>query len=169
MASNPGHIPAGGREKISVVVNTKNRGGSTLRKGFSVVTNDPDRPRVRLSVTGSVKGYIAVAPKFIRLSGTAGQPIQQTVNLTPHKGHPFIVQEITAQMNEFVRFQLKPVGKNAAKTGYRLLVENTKTDAGNYRDTIIIKTDNPHKPTLRIPIYGRISNPQPRRSGTPAK
>jgi hypothetical protein len=169
VASNPGHIPVGGREKISVVVNTKNRGGSNLRKGFSVFTNDPDRPRVRLSVSGTVKGYIAVAPKFIRLTGTVGQPIQRTVNLTPLKGYPFTVKEITAQTDEFVRFQLKPAGKNAAKTGYRLLVENTKTDAGNYRDTIIIKTDSPHKPTLRIPIYGRIFKPQPSRSGTPAK
>ncbi len=41
VASNPGQIPAGGKDKISVVVNTKNRGGGLLQKRFSVFTNDP--------------------------------------------------------------------------------------------------------------------------------
>jgi hypothetical protein len=169
VASNPGHIAAGGSEKISVVVDTKNRGGSTLHKGFTVFTNDPDKPKVHLQVTGKVEGYITVAPGYIRLSGPVGQPIQRTVNLTPHKGYPFAITEVKARSNAFVRFQLKPKGKNAPKTGYRLLVENIKSEAGNYNDTIIIKTDSPHKPILRIPIYGRIFTPQPPPGEGPAK
>ena len=169
MASNPGHIAAGGSEKISVVVRTENRGGSTLHKGFSVFTNDPDRTKVRLQISGKVKAYITVAPGYIRLSGSLGQPIRQSVRLTPRKGDPFTVKEIKAQANEFVRFQLKPLDKSGPKRGYSLLVENTKSEAGSYQDAIIIKTDHPHKPTLRIPVYGRIFNRQPPPGGGDTK
>jgi hypothetical protein len=169
VASNPGHIAAGGSENISVVVSTKNRGGATLHKGFTVITNDPSRSRIRLSVSGKVKGYIIVTPGYVRLTGPIGDPVQQTVILAPQKGYPFTIKKITAQRNEFLRFQLQPVGKDAAKAGYRLSVENTKSEAGNYHDTIIIDTDSPHKPTLRIPVYGRIFNSQPLPSGNKAK
>jgi hypothetical protein len=169
VASNPGHIAAGGSENISVVVSTKNKGGATLHKGFTVFTNDPGKPRIRLSVVGKVKGYIIVRPVYIRLTGAVGEPIQQTVTLMPQKGYPFTIKDITAQRNGFVRFQLQPANESDEASGYRLTVENTRTEAGNYHDTLIIETDSPHKPTLKIPVYGRIFNPQPPPDGKPAK
>jgi hypothetical protein len=159
VASNPGHIAAGGSEKISVVVSTKNKGGATLHKGFTVFTNDPNKPRIRLSVVGKVKGYILVLPVYVRLTGAVGEPLRQTVKLTPQKGYPFTIKSITAQRNEFVRYKLQPVDEGAEGSGYLLTVENTRTEAGNYHDTLIIETDSPHKPTLKIPVYGRIFNP----------
>ena len=169
MASNPGHIAAGGSENISVVVSTKNKGGATLNKGFTVFTNDPGKPRVRLSVVGKVKGYILVLPVYVRLTGAVGEPIQRTVKLTPQKGYPFTITKITAQSNEFVRFQLQPADESAEASGYLLTVENTRSEAGNYHDTLIIETDSPHKPTLKIPVYGRIFNPQPPPPRNPAQ
>lgn len=152
-----------------MVVHTENRGGSTLHKGFAVFTNDPGKPKIHLKVSGKVKGYIAVEPGYVRLTGQVGQPIQQTVTLTPQQGHPFKIKEIQAQTNEFVSYQLSPKDEKAPEAGYRLLVINTKSETGNYHDTLIIRTDNPHKPTLRIPVYGRIFAPQPLPAGGSGK
>ena len=153
------------------MVKTNNRGGTTLRKGFTVWTNDPAIPKVRLHISGKVKGYVTVSPKYIRLSGPTGQPIQGVVNVTPLDGYPMTIKKVEAQKAEFVRYELQPLAKNPAGKGYRLVVENTRSEPGSYNDTIIIKTDSRHKPTLRIPVYGRIFEPQqPKRpGGTPSK
>lgn len=164
MASNPGRIPAGGKDKISVEVNTKNRGGSSLSKSFNVYTNDPAKPQVRLKITGKVKGYLTIAPAYVRLSGPVGRPISRTVQIMPLEGHPFAIKEIKAQQDRFLRYKVKPLKKSSGENGYLLLVENTKKEAGSYHDTIVIKTDSKHKPLLRIPVYGRIHNP-PAQSG----
>lgn len=164
MASNPGRIPAGGKDKISVEVSTENRGGSSLSKSFKVYTNDPANPQVSLEVIGKVKGYLTVAPAFVRLSGPVGRPLSRTVQILPLEGHPFAIKEIKAREDRFLHYEIKPLKKSSGVNGYQLLVENTKKDAGNYRDTIMIKTDSKHKPVLYIPVYGRIHNP-PAQSG----
>jgi hypothetical protein len=159
VASNPGRIPAGGKDKISVEVNTKNRGGSSLSKSFNVYTNDPAKPQVSLKVIGKVKGYLTIAPSYVRLNGPVGRPISRTVQIMPLEGHPFAIKGIEARQDKFLRFEIKPLKKPSGEHGYLLLVENTKKDAGSYHDTIMIKTDSEHKPLLRIPVYGRIHNP----------
>jgi len=157
------------------VVKTKNRGGTTLRKGFKVFTNDPALPEVRLQISGKINGYVTVDPGYVRLTGPMGQPIQRIVKVTPLDGYPLTIKEVRAKKAEHVRFDLQRVDKGSAKKGYRLVVQNTMDGPGSYNDIIIIETDSRHKPTLRIPVFGRIYDPQPqplprrRPSGTPSK
>ena len=156
MASNPGQIPAGGKESISVTVSTKNRGGQKLHKGFTVFTNDPRKPEVRLQVTGQVNAYLTVAPNYVRLFGRSDQPLSQTVKITPLEGHPFKIKEVKAQEGQNLRYEIKPLGKDPGKNGYELVVENTMKEAGNYRDLITIQTDSKEQPSVTIPVYARI-------------
>ena len=142
MASNPGQIPAGGKDHISVAVSTKNRGGETLHKGFTVYTNDPGVPQMRLEVTGKVNGYLTVAPTFVRLIGRVDQSLTQKVTITPQAGYPFTIKSVKAQKGENLRTKLNPIGPDPSKTGYELLVENTLHKAGNYRDLITLTTSS---------------------------
>lgn len=161
MASNPGRIPAGGRDKISVEISTRNRGGGTLRKRFTVYTDDPSKPQAVLTVTGKVKGYLTVDPAYIRLVGPAGDAVSSEVQITPLEGYSFAIKEIQAQQGDNLRFQVKPEGSKRGQRGYLLLVENTKKEAGSYNDMIIIKTDSKQKPELRIPVFARLYKPNP--------
>jgi hypothetical protein len=156
VASNPGQIPAGGKEHISVTVSTKNRGGQTLHKGFTVYTNDPLMEQVRLEVTGKVNAYLTVSPNFVRLLGRVDQPLSQTVKLTPVAGHPFTIKQVTIQHINNLRYALKPLGQDPASSGYELTVTNNLQEAGTYRDLITIQTDSKDKPTVTIPVYARI-------------
>ena len=169
MASNPGRIPVGDKEKISVVVDTNNRGGTTLHKGFTVFTNDPAKTRVLLEITGKVKGYVTVAPAYVRLTGPVGRSISRSVQVRSLEGYPFKIKSIHARQDRFLRYQVRPLADGNGKEGYRLMVENTKSEPGSYHDTIIIETDSRHKPTLRIPVYGRIFAAQPKKSGNLSK
>lgn len=139
-----------------MTVSTRSRGGETLHKGFSVYTNDPKKPQVRLEVFGKVKGYLKVAPNFVRLIGQAGQSLSQKVKITPLKGYPFTITEVKAQREGNLRLELKPLGRDPSEEGYELVVQNKRQEAGNYRDVITVKTDSKKKPTITIPVYARI-------------
>jgi hypothetical protein len=168
VASNPGQIPAGGKDKISVVVGTKNRGGSHLRKRFTVMTNDPQHARTDLAVFGQVKGFLSVTPTFIRLTGRSGELIRASVKLVPEDGYPFTIKEVKAKDGDNIRFDLKPLGKDPARQGYELMVWNTRTEAGNYRDFVMIETDLKEKPSISIPVNGRVLGDSAR-GGKPKK
>lgn len=156
MASNPGHIPAGGREKISVTVSTRNRGGQTLHKGFTVYTNDPNKAQVRLQVTGRVNAYLTVAPQYVRFIGKYDKPLKESVRITPLAGHPFTIKEVKVRHPQNLHYELKPLGDPPGQAGYELVVENARQEACNYQDMITILTDSKEKPTISIPVYARI-------------
>ena len=109
-------------------------------------------------MTGKVKSYVTITPGSVRLFGTVGSPLSRTVEILPLAGHPFTIKEVKAQHNQFVSFQVKPMDNASGKKGYLLLVENTKSMPGTYRDTILITTDSEKKPLLRVPIYARIKS-----------
>ncbi len=156
MASNPGRVPAGGREKIGVEVSTQNRGGNNLRRNFRVYTNDPSAPQVSLVVTGKVKSYIYLSSSYIRFMGKPGQDLRHTVTIKPMHGQTLKIQDVKAREGKHLAWDLKPKGDDAARYGYQLVVRNTMRQAGSYRDLITIKTDSPVRPTLRIPVSAHI-------------
>ncbi len=152
VASNPGRIPAGGHAAIIVAVNTANRGGGMLRKGFTVFTNDHTNSRVRLEVVGEVRAYLTIAPKSVRLVGTVNQPLRQNIRITPSEGHPFTITEVKTRQGGNLRYELKPLGRDT-KAGYELVVESSSEKPCNYRDLISIRTDNRAKPMITIPVF----------------
>ena len=111
---------------------------------------------MRLQVSGKVNAYLTISPNYVRLFGREGQPLSQTVKITPLDGHPFMIKEVKAQQGQNLRFDLKPLGTDPRKSGYELIVENTMNAAGNYRDMITIQTDSKEKPSFTIPVYARI-------------
>ena len=156
MASNPGHISAGGREAISVEVSTAHRGGTTFNKGFTVFTNDPDQPKVRLVVNGTVKGYISYSPAYIRFVGQEGQELSKSIDIKPLNGHSFSIKSVRLQKGEHLKYDLKPLGDPPGNKGYTLVVQNMMKTAGFYQDLILVETDSAKKPSFRIPVSARI-------------
>ncbi|MCP4746774.1 MAG: hypothetical protein GY874_11635 [Desulfobacteraceae bacterium] len=157
MSSNPGQIPAGGKEKISVLVKTKGKGGRLLRKRFRVESNDPEKPKTELTIFGKVNGYVGIQPKYVRLMGSVeDDKLQAVVNIKPEKNFPLSIKSIKANKGENIELNLEPVGKTPKKDGYRIIVMNKKKDAGTYNDLILIETDLKQKSVLRIPVSGRI-------------
>lgn len=127
-----------------------------MRKGFTVFTNDPAKSQVKLMVIGKVKGHISLSPAYIRFMGREGQPLSRTVTIKPLNGHTFNIQDVVTKEGKHLTYDLKPMGGDAAKHGYQLVVQNTMQTAGSYTDLITIKTDSEVKPTLRIPVSARI-------------
>jgi hypothetical protein len=156
VASHPTHIPAGGKDKISIVVNTDNRGGQNMRKRFTVTTNDPRHPHMELIVSGKVNAYVRVNPSYVHLMGRQGEKLSVVVRILPEPQYPFVIKSVRAIQGQYVSHTLNPLGKRPQQDGYELVVTNTRREPGTYRDYIQIQTNLKAKPTIRIPVSGRV-------------
>lgn len=160
MASNPGQIPAGGKDKISVVVGTANRGGQTVTKQFRVFTDDPANPMINLVVHGKIMAYVEVTPKRIMFRGQLGDNLTQEVRIVPQDGHLFKIKKVKANSGKFIKYDLKPLGKEPSKEGYLLTVSCTRKMKGSFGDLIIVHTDLKEKQVINIPVSGRLIEKQ---------
>ncbi len=131
-----------------------------MSKKIHVYTNDPKRPVLELSVSGSVKKVVTVTPQNVRLYGTAGAQLQQTVSVVPEKDFPFKILKTTARDGRNIRYRLKEE-RNDSRVTYLLTVENRKADQGRYTDRIELTTDSRHVPRILINVHGRIGAPKP--------
>ena len=136
-------------------LDTNGYGGTTMIRAMLVVTNDPDRPEVRLEMNGDVAPRAYLSTDTVRLTGTAGTPIQQVVTITPTAGNPFKIKDITAQKGESIRFDLAEQ-QTSGGIFYQLAVSNTKTEKGWYLDKLHIHTDSPKTPEFTIKVFGVI-------------
>lgn len=148
-------IPPGGEGKISVTIDTDGSGGQTINKDFIVETNDSAHPKIRLSVSCTIKKVVTITPKIVRLFGPAGRVLRESVKIIPEEAYAFTILEAKAQKGENIHFDLqKVVHKNHLE--YLLTVENQKREKGFYSDKIILKTDSSVKPEIRIGVFGKI-------------
>ena len=155
IASYPRQIPAGGRDNISVRLNTSGYGGNSIRKIIVVSTNDPKQPNVNLTIDGKVKKFAKITPKFAHLEGNVGETLEQDITIMPQPDLPFKIKKIKAKKGEFIKyFLIEPEEKTPLK--FILHVENAKFEAGRYADYIQLTTDSKIKRTLNIGIYGYI-------------
>jgi Protein of unknown function (DUF1573) len=152
-------IPPGGEGTITVKVNTSYHGGSILKKSVMVYTNDTANPTQSLFISGQVDNLYVLAPSRVRLVGTVGSEIKETLKLTTQEKYPLQLESIRAKHGQYIHYALKKIsgGKNAV---YEIDVENTRTQAGIFVDTLFVKTDSKIKPEINIPVYGYIQ-PKP--------
>ncbi|BBO68769.1 hypothetical protein DSCA_26990 [Desulfosarcina alkanivorans] len=133
-----------------------------MKKHIEVFTNDATNPRIRLAISGSVLSFAKMEPRYARLVGPAGTDIKRAITITPEKAYPFKILRAKARNGKDIAFEVKTFSK-AGSEGYVLTIENKKTVAGRYADTVVLTTDSQIKPTITIPVYGQIIStaPQP--------
>ncbi len=136
-------------------VGTNGYGGKYVREKIRVQTNDINRPWIGLAIRGQVKNFARIEPARVNLVGKIGDDLRAVVKIQPRPDHPFkIIGVRNAQGDKFIRYHLTdtPGAKD-----YRLEVENRSSQKGTYFDQIMLQTDNPLRPELRVSISGRLS------------
>jgi hypothetical protein len=134
-------------------VDTKGYGGRKMKKTAGVYTNDKTRPRQDLVISGQVEKFVTIRPQHANMRGFVGDPIKATVTIIPEKKYPFKILNLRAKDGEFIKYQLEET-KESGTTTYKLIVQNLKTDAGRYYDSIILETDSKTRPQLNVRVYG---------------
>lgn len=131
-----------------------------MKKTAGVYTNDKNRPRIDLVITGQVEKFVTFRPRHINLRGYSGDAVTASVSLIPEKKYPFKIIKVRAKDGSNIKFQLNQV-ETSADGAYELKVENLKKDSGRYFDTIILETDSKVRPELSVSVYGNL---RPRKS-----
>jgi transcription elongation factor GreA-like protein len=116
-----------------------------------VHTNDPDNPRINLSVLGDVVFFVVVQPPMVSLRGAADQELKAAVDIVQQAKYPFtIVNSYTLKKGL--------ISHSVAKSdnGFRLVVENLSKTVGEYSDRIFLQTDSPFQKEIVIKVFGKI-------------
>lgn len=120
-----------------------------------IETNDPNRPRLDLAVSGTVEKFAEIRPDRVFLGGTVGTPLTAEVQIAPRKNFPFTIEKITAQSGEFIRFEITQRCTDAKRVCI-LRVENTKAEKGRYADILYVHTDSALRSTIPVYVTGLI-------------
>lgn len=125
-----------------------------------MLTNDPKEPVVHLKITGQVDQFAAITPRMLNLRGMAGDTIRGTVKIVPGEKYAFKILSAASKEGK-VKVLLNEV-KDGEKAGYALLVENLRTEAGSYNDSVVLKTDSLIQPEIdvRVFVYLRAQPPE---------
>jgi len=124
-----------------------------MKKTAGVYTNDKNRPRQDLIISGPVEKFVTIRPQHVSLRGIAGDSIKGQVTIIPEKKYPFKILDVQAKDGKNINFQLDEVKKTNGQA-YELKVENLREKSGRYYDTIILKTDSKVRPELNVRVYG---------------
>ncbi len=123
-----------------------------------MLTNDPRRAETQLSISGPVKVFATITPQNVKLFGTIGAAVKETVRIVPEENYPFKIIDTKAQMGKEIRYHVSE-DKQSRQNAYLLTVENLKQTTGRFYDTIYLTTDSRIKPKISIRVYGKISEP----------
>ncbi len=129
-----------------------------MAKTIHVTTNDPVSPQIKMEIKGLVKKIADVQPDYIRLAGRLGSKIEKKATVTPTADFPFRIKQLKTKKKGNIRTVHKADGK-----GYEITVTSVYPREGSFDDEIIIITDNPRLPELRIPVNAYVLPAEPGR------
>lgn len=130
-----------------------------MKKTAGVYTNDKNRPRQDLVISGQVDNFATIRPQHVSLRGFVGDSIKGQVSIIPEKKYPFKITEARAKDGKNINFKLDEI-ESADGQAYELTVENLREKTGRFYDTIILKTDSKIRPELNVRVYGYLRTRQ---------
>jgi hypothetical protein len=162
-----GEIPPG--ESGSVVVEWTAKGFSgDFEQTATILTNDPENPRVTLTVQGRITVAVRAVPSQLRFNGLAADESQSaSVRLFGYRPEPL---EITGYefgdegTSEYFELTYRPLSSDelseepGATSG--VLVDVTVKPGlpiGAFRQEILLKTKSQEAPTVKVPVQGTVT------------
>jgi Protein of unknown function (DUF1573) len=136
-------------------------------KGAKIGTNDPARPTVEIGVTGKVHPPVIVVPNEMLSFGSVG-------NEEAHVGKVAVfsidrpetkITKLTTSRPDFFVATPEPLTPDEckqlkAKAGYEANVEMKQgMPLGRFHEELVIETDHPLKPEIKMTITGNITGP----------
>jgi hypothetical protein len=152
-------VPPGGSVRLRVRIDTL-RAHAEPRQTWTLVTNDPDRPRVPISVRLEVRPFLLVRPgyaRYITVQKAREGTIVQTLGATD--GATFRVLRVESPVPRLqVAFrEARPDERRPEWTGSQWRVETTlASDApvGALTGMIVVHTDHPRQRRAFVPLSG---------------
>jgi len=146
-------ISPGQEGKVTLKVDTKNKRGR-LNQSANIFSNDPQNPKTKIAIMGSMKHYISVTPSTrLLLQGYHGDKITKKVTITSHEEQPLKITDITSTIDDKIEYNLKHIEK-----GKEFSFE-IKTPLGikeSFKGKVTLKTNSQKKPKLELVVMGKV-------------
>jgi len=145
-----------GKTYVLTVENTRKTKGR-YRDTIKLLTNSKIQKTIAVPISGEIRTpeIASIRPKYVILTGSAGEPIKRLVKVIPDDKYPFSITEVKPRDGKNIKCDLKEVEESGKKI-YVLTVENLKKEKGRYSDMINLKTDRKDHPEIQISVSGRI-------------
>jgi hypothetical protein len=161
-------VPPGGSTKIEVQWHPPTHG--PFRQSAQVLTNDPQRPRVELSIYGNVVASFRLVPERIVFSGlTANRGATGQARVYSYVTDHLTITEPEWSDKSTVQFydlQIKPLSasqlkeEEGAKSGCLIQVTvKPGLPAGTFGETIRFHVNKPGNPALQLTVEGTVAGP----------
>ena len=132
---------------------TENMAGP-INKSASVYSNDPKNPQSTLSISGTVKPYITVAPQeSVSLNGFVGEKVKTEVTITSLLPKPLAISKITTDIADKIKYKL--VTRQKGKE-YVLRIERRSKTEPYFQGQIVLATDSMKKPKITLNVFSRL-------------
>ncbi|MFO7964292.1 MAG: hypothetical protein R6U50_10260 [Desulfobacterales bacterium] len=128
-----------------------------MAKTIWVLTNDPDQPKHRLTMSGNVDKVAKILPGIlVNLTGDPENEIKQTITVIPEEKYPFRITDVSTLKGTDITFEFSEKKSGSHGRLYLLTVENARKSDGRYSDTVILKTTSTIQPEIKIRVFGNI-------------
>ncbi len=152
-------LPPGGQTNLKVTF----RSGSMrdrIVKHVYVDSNDPEEPRVTLTIRGEVKVEVEVSPRGVYVGKLqVGETVRRTIEVTPVGVDTFKILSTSAD-NPAVQVG-RPLPLDDKRPGYKLVIElGPLKEPGRINAKVTVRTDLVHTKEFKIPVYGKVVAPE---------
>ena len=149
-------IPPGGQGGITLTIKPFSV-IHQFKKETKVRLNDPDQPRLVLTMTGVAQPFIEIQPSHIvRLRGAPGDDIRGQVRFISHLPTPFKITEFRTNIPDKIEVTLKPEVPDKV---YVLEVRPKGQVSGAFAGVIELFTNSKERPRLIVRVFGEIYLP----------
>jgi hypothetical protein len=122
-----------------------------MKKVIMVRTDDPEKKKFNLVVTGPVEKVVDINPASVYMDGSPGDTLESVVTITPSEKYKFSILKMEQKINTRIKAQL--IEPKQGKQSWQIKTKCTSDKVGDFYDVLTLKTDSHYKPTLTIRVY----------------
>ncbi|MGR3319653.1 MAG: DUF1573 domain-containing protein, partial [Candidatus Anammoxibacter sp.] len=147
------NIPPNEYGEVKVTFNTQAYIGNVTKK-VTIYSNDPDTPKYKLTIAGTVIEEIAVKPKRLDFSKVAYETgSSKDISVKSITDLKLKIKKVESTNPNVIATLIE----NKEKGGYVINVLLKKeTDYGKVNGSILIHTNSKHQEKITVPFYGEV-------------
>jgi len=126
-----------------------------MKKVTLVQTDDPEKPKFKVTVTGKVDQVVTIKPKSVYLQGNQGDTLETMIEITPSQKYQFSILGLEQKKNTDIKASL--IAPEGDEKSWQIRVKAESDKAGQIYDLLTLKTDSKYRPSLAIRVYAQFA------------
>ncbi len=129
-----------------------------MKKVTKVETDDPEKARFTVTVTGPVEKIATIKPSSVYLEGLPGNTLETTIKITPMEKYKFSILGVEQKVNTNIKASI--IAPKKDEKSWKVKVKAISDKPGEVYDLLTFKTDSKYMPSLYIKVYAQFIEKQ---------